>query len=122
MEDRQMKKLTFATALLFLFTCFGLLAADTTWTGTISDAKCGKDHSMMSHGSKKVDARACTLACVKDGSKYVLVSKGKVFEIQNQDLPALNEHAGHNVKVTGTASSDGKSIKVAQVTMPGKKK
>ncbi|HEY2930733.1 MAG TPA: hypothetical protein VGK99_03235 [Acidobacteriota bacterium] len=117
-----MNKSSFLIPTLFLFNSLSILAADTTWTGVISDSMCGKDHSMMAQGSKKVDPRSCAQACVKGGSKYVLVASGKVLEIQNQALPALKEHAGHTVKVSGTASSDGKSIKVSQVTMPTKKK
>lgn len=93
-------------------------AAETTWTGRISDSMCGADHSMMQHGGKKTSARDCTLACVKGGSKYVFVSKGKVFEIKNQDMKALEEHAGHTVKLTGELGADGKTITASKIEMP----
>jgi hypothetical protein len=61
------------------------------------------------------------LACVKDhNAKYVFVSGGKVYNIGNQDLPALQEHAGHTVKVTGEMSGD--AITVSTISMPAKKK
>jgi hypothetical protein len=64
-----------------------------------------------------VDDRECTELCVKDGAKYVFASKVKVYEISNQDLSLLKEHAGHTVTLTGDMT--GKSIKVSNVTMPG---
>lgn len=97
-------------------------AAEQSWTGKISDSMCGASHSMMEHGGKKVSDRQCTIDCVKGGGKYVFVSKGKVFEIKNQDLKDLAVHAGHTVKLTGELGSDGKTITAAKAVMPGKKK
>ena len=92
-------------------------AAEQTWTGKISDSMCGASHTGMEHGGKKVDDRECTLACVKGGAKYVFAGDGKVYEIENQGLAALKEHAGHSVKLTGELSSDGKTIKVSKIEM-----
>jgi hypothetical protein len=75
-------------------------AADQTWTGLISDDMCGAEHMPGEHG-KKMSARDCTIACVKDGSKYVFVAGGKVFKIANQDLEALATHAGETVRLSG---------------------
>lgn len=82
-----------------------------TYSGEISDAMCGATHKM------KGSPRECTLACVKGGSKYAFVSKGKVYEISNQDFAGLEEHAGHQVSLTGTKSADGKSIAVDKIAM-----
>lgn len=82
-----------------------------TYVGEISDVMCGATHKM------KGSARECTLACVKGGSKYAFVSKGKVYEISNQDFAELEEHAGHHVSLTGTKSADGKSITVDKIAM-----
>jgi hypothetical protein len=105
-------------------------AATKTWAGKISDSMCGATHKMvkeheqkgeMSKTAPKADKdRECTLACVKAGGKYILVSQGKVFEIENQDFASLSEHAGHTVKLTGDLNADGKTIKVSEITMPGK--
>lgn len=97
------------------------LAADQSWTGKISDSMCGAVHTKMSaeHGNAKMSDRECTLACIKDGGKYVFVSKGKVYKIENQDLPSLSEHAGHTVKLTGTMNGD--AIKVSNIVMPAGK-
>ena len=105
-----------------------MTATTKTWTGKISDSMCGATHKMVKEheekkeipktGSKAEKDRECTLACVKNGGKYVLASQGKVFEISNQDFAGLQEHAGHLVKLTGDLSSDGKTIQVSEITMP----
>jgi hypothetical protein len=94
-------------------------AAEKTWSGKISDSNCGAKHkTAMEHG-KKMSERDCTLACVKGGGKYVFVSKGKVYNIDNQDFADLEAHAGHTVKLTGEMT--GMNIKVSRIVMPGKK-
>lgn len=67
--------------------------------GDISDSNCGAHHKMAS-------ARDCTLACVKQGAKYVFVYRGKALGIANQDNPDLAKYAGEHVRVTGTRSHD----------------
>ena len=101
-------KITFATALLAT-SCFGA-----TWTGKISDSACGASHAKMraAHSDLASD-KDCTLACIKMGSKYVFVSKGKVFQIENQNLDDLQKYAGQNVTLTGKLTGD--SIEVASV-------
>jgi len=96
----------------------GTAAIAATWTGQISDSMCGAHHKTMAEHGKKLSARDCTEACVKNGGKYVFVSKGKVYSIDNQDFAGLTEHAGHTVKLTGDMSGD--SIKVSDLAMPEK--
>jgi hypothetical protein len=95
-------------------------AKGNTWTGTISDSHCGATHNaaMQSDTSKKgkIKDRECTLACIKAGAKYVLVSQGKVYEIENQDFAGLQNFAGYAVKLTGEMNTNGKSIKVSNIT------
>src|SRR5579862_5819395 len=110
--------------------CVGLLlglaslvsAADTTWTGQISDSMCGISHAKMiaAHPGANMTARDCTLACVKGGAKYVFVTKGKVYNISNQGLADLQVHAGHTVRLTGEMSGD--TITVSKIAMPPAKK
>jgi hypothetical protein len=90
-------------------------AAPKTWTGKITDSMCDKDHSMMAEGGKMPDAKECTLACVKAGSKFVFVSKGKVYALANQDMPELKTYAGGTVRLTGELQPDGKTIKAEQL-------
>jgi len=93
------------------------------WIGQISDSRCGAVHTvamavhtvaMMEKHSKergaemlgKADAaRECTLACVSDGGKYVFVSEGKIYEIENQGHAGLPEYAGQTVNLTGSIMS-----------------
>jgi len=108
---------------------FGLLlclasftsAADTTWTGRISDSMCGASHAKMeaAHTGSKLTAHDCTNACVKAGAQYVFVTGGKVYSIANQDLADLQTHAGQTVRLTGALSGD--AITVSKIVMPAKK-
>ncbi len=90
--------------------------ADQTWTGKISDSMCGGKHKKMAeHGATKMADRDCTMACVKEGGKYVFVRKGKVYKIDNQDFAALQEYGGHMVQLTGEMTGD--TIKVSNIGM-----
>ena len=108
-----MKKLI-VVATMLMVGASGAFAADQTWTGKISDSKCGAKHAAGEHGQKMTD-RACTEGCVKGGAKYVFASKGKVYQISNQDDADLAMHAGHMVKLTGEMKGD--SITVSKVQM-----
>ena len=55
----------------------------------ISDSACGAKHEEAAEGQGKMPDRECTQACVRGGSKYVLVVDGKVFQIANQDRRRL---------------------------------
>ena len=109
-----MRKIMLAAAIVVMGAS-GAFAADQTWTGKISDSKCGAKHAAGEHGKKMTD-RACTEACVKGGAKYVFASKGKVYQIANQDDADLAAHAGHTVKLTGEMKGD--SITVSKIQMP----
>lgn len=117
-----MKRMCLFIGMIFMLTAITSLAAEQTWTGKISDSKCGISHKAMEHGGQKLNDHDCTLACVKGGAKYVFVNKGKVFDIENQDLAGLEEHAGHAVKLTGELQADKKTIKASKVEMVGVQK
>ena len=95
--------------------CTVAFAADQTWTGQISDSMCGASHAKMMemHKDAKMTDRDCTLACVKGGGKYVFVAEGKVYKIANQDLAALQQHAGESIRLTGNVNGD--TVTVAKV-------
>ena len=111
--------------------CISLLgslasAADQTWTGQISDSKCGDNHAQMITTRNKelrtssgAPDRDCTLACVKESGKYVFVLKGKVYKIANQNLAALQTHAGETVQLTGNVQGD--VITVSKIAPPAAK-
>src|SRR5437762_4580845 len=90
-------------------------AAEQTWSGKISDSACGAKHEEAAEGQGVMADRDCTQACVRGGSKYVLVVDGKVFQIANQDLKDLATHAGPAVKMTGELT--GAAIKVTKIEM-----
>jgi predicted methyltransferase len=91
-------------------------AADQTWTGKISDSMCGAKHKKMAeHLTTKMADRDCTMACAKEGAKYMFVLKGKVYKIENQEFAALQEYGGHMVKLTGQMTGD--TIKVLNIGM-----
>jgi hypothetical protein len=107
---------------LFLFAALILLvsstpfAAEQTWTGKISDSACGAKHEEAAEGQGVMADRDCTQACVRGGSKYVLVVDGKVLQLANQEHKDLATHAGHKVTVTGELK--GNAITVAKIDMP----
>ena len=86
---------------LALIAASGPLAAEQTWTGRISDSACGAKHEEAAENQGVMPDRTCTEACVRGGSKYVLVVDGKVLQIANQDHKDLAAHAGHTVRMTG---------------------
>jgi hypothetical protein len=103
-----MKKLFAVIGLVLVVSMLALAAGSAgkagTWSGWISDAKCGA----------KVDA-ACAKKCVDAGEKAVFVNdKDKaVYPIANQD--AVKAHAGHHVEVKGTM--DNNTLTVSNITM-----
>ena len=92
------------------------LAAEQTWSGKISDSACGAKHEEAAEGQGVMADRECTQACIRGGSKYVLVVDGKVLQIANQDNKDLATHAGHAVKITGELK--GNAITVSKIEMP----
>lgn len=83
--------------------------ADGSWTGYISDSKCG------AKGAKEGQAD-CTTKCVKEhGAKYVFVNDAdkKVYAIDDQDKVAA--HSGHHVTVKGSVEGD--TLKLSGIDM-----
>jgi hypothetical protein len=100
-----------ALAVLALLVCGCLAwAADETISGTVSDEGCG-----VKHATPSADAAACVEKCVAGGKKYVLVSKGKVYQLDPQDQ--LKGMGGKHVSVTGALSGD--TITVTSVKAGG---
>ncbi len=102
-------KSRFATGMaITLFTAALSMAADGTWTGWISDSKCGVKGANDKAGE-------CTTKCVKEGAKYVFVNDAdkKVYVVDAQDKVA--DHAGHHVKVTGAVEGD--TLKLSTIDM-----
>jgi hypothetical protein len=112
------------TTSAFLLIAGASLAAEQTWTGTITDTMCAQSHhSNIEHAQersgKKMTDQECTVGCVMHrGQKYVLVAGGKTYQIENQDHPGLAEHAARLVKVAGNLSG-GNAIKVSKISATG---
>jgi hypothetical protein len=88
------RKLLMLGITMLAFVCIAL-GQDKSWTGVVSDSQCGTKHSTASDG-----AATCVAKCVSGGSKYALVSEGKVYQIDAQDK--FTDFAGKAVKVTGS--------------------
>src|SRR5471030_132136 len=110
-----MKKLAFLVAAALAVAPSVPSAAEQTWTGKISDSACGAKHEEAAEGQGVMADRDCTQACVRGGSKYVLIVDGKVLQIANQDNKDLATHAGHAVKITGELKSA--AITVTKIEM-----
>lgn len=109
-------KIGIIVAVLLIATPSFTLAAEQSWTGKIADSACGAKHEEAAEGQGVMADRDCTLACVRGGSKYVLVADGKVFQIANQDKTELATHAGRAVKMTGELK--GNAITVSKIETP----
>ena len=90
------------------------LLAEQTWNGQISDSLCKAKHEEAAEGQGKMADHDCTVACVKGGSKYILLAAdGKVYEIANQDFKDLEKMAGQKVRMTGELK--GTAISVSKI-------
>jgi hypothetical protein len=98
-----MKKLVL---LAFAVLVFASLSFGKTITGTVSDSGCGLKHATASDS-----AATCVEHCVSGGGKYVLVSGGKVYQLDAQDK--FKGLGGKSVTVTGSVK--GTNITVASV-------
>ena len=84
----------------------------TTLKGSIMDSACA---SAGKHNPSMGSAKACTEACVKSGSKYVLYDDATktVYQLDDQKKPAA--FAGDKVEVTGMVDKATKTIHVADI-------
>ena len=82
--------------------------------------KKGEDTSHAGMGDMGNNAKECTRGCVKGGAKYVFVSKGKVYGIQNQDFATLAGNAGARVQLVGEVDKDGKTVRVTKIAPAAK--
>jgi hypothetical protein len=101
-----MKKIAMLTAAIALAAAPLAVAADKTWDGVISDARCNGTHSKAEHGSQTDSDRDCVAKCVAGGQKYVFVSGGKTYQIANQNFADLKAHGGQKVALTGEMKGD----------------
>ena len=93
------------TIVLALALCFAGLTAlaapkDESWSGWISDSKCGVKGANAEHA-------ACAKKCIAAGEKPVLVTDKdqKVVAIDNPD--AVSGQIGQHVEISGTMTGSG---------------
>jgi hypothetical protein len=110
-----MKKFAMLTAAILFAAAPLASAADKTWNGVISDAKCNGKHSKAEHGAQADSDHDCVAKCVAGGQKYVFVSGGKTYHIANQDFAGLKDHGGHKVALSGEMK--GTDITVSKIDM-----
>jgi hypothetical protein len=115
-KEKRMKKLLMSIAAGMLLVPGLAMAKDTTFTGEIMDSACaeGGGHESMFKKMGTNDPKACTEACLKGGSKYVLFKADKTFyQLDDQKKPA--SFAGQKVEVTGTLDKASKTIHVTGI-------
>ncbi|HMJ20377.1 MAG TPA: hypothetical protein VK513_00670 [Terriglobales bacterium] len=76
-------------------------ASGPTFTGMVTDARCGARHSMK---SDKTSAE-CARACVRKGSRYVLVDGEEIHALEG-DPTELDGLAGVRVDIVGQLLGD----------------
>ena len=113
-----MKKFALLTAALALAATPLAVAAEKTWDGVLSDARCNGKHAKAEHGAQEESDNSCVTKCVAGGGKYVFVSGGKTYQIANQDFKDLKAHGGHKIALTGDLK--GEAITVSKIEMPKK--
>jgi hypothetical protein len=92
------------------------LATAATFTGEIMDEACAKGggHESMFKKEGTNDPKACTEACIKGGSKYVLFESGKTFyKLDDQKKPKA--FSGQKVQITGALDKSTKTIHVTDI-------
>lgn len=103
--------LVVGTVILGISACLG---AEHSWTGKISDSMCGAQHKAAGeHSASNLSDVDCTAACARKGAKYVFVTSGKVYKIDNQDVAGLSKHAGQTIRLSGEMTGD--SIRVSKI-------
>lgn len=113
-----MKQLLTALAALLVFSLVGFASPkEQTFSGEIMDSACAKagSHDAMMKKAGLTSAKDCTLACVKNGSKFVLFNKGakKTYELDDQTKP--EQFAGEKVTVKGTLDTATNTIHVTDI-------
>ena len=76
-----------------------------TLTGIVSDAMCGRTHMM-----KAKPAEECLRYCVKQGTKYALVTDKEVYTLEGHEAE-LDKYAAQKVTVKGSLKGDTVTVK-----------
>ncbi len=91
-----------------------VLLAAITLIGRISDSICAAaHHPAEEHGVPGMPDHECTIACVRGGASYVLVSEGRVYPLSDQSRAMVEANAGKVVQLTGELQ--GTTLRVSAV-------
>jgi hypothetical protein len=82
-----------------------------SFSGVVTDARCGARHAKNSGKSPA----ECARVCVRNGQQYTLVDGDKVYTLQGQPID-LDELAGQRTTISGIL--DGSTIHVVSTTVP----
>ncbi|MFY9725020.1 MAG: hypothetical protein WAJ87_05960 [Bryobacteraceae bacterium] len=86
-----------------------MLAADQTFTGTITDNMCGGSHRDMNMGTDE----KCVIECVRGGAKYALWDGKETYVLSDQKGAA--KFAAKKVTVKGTLDAKANTIQVSAI-------
>ena len=95
----------FAAVLTLAVAVVAVSASPRAISGVISDDMCKQKHMMPGHSSAD-----CTRACVKSGSKYVLLSGDSLFVLSG-DKKKIGAFAGQKVTVAGDVNGSTLEVK-----------
>ena len=103
-------------ALVLYLTSSPLAQEPRTWSGVLSESKCGASHQAMA-ASMGISERECAFHCLKGLSKYVIVDDQKnVIPIANQDFAGMPLRLARPVRVTGVLTDKG--VVVSRIEPP----
>jgi hypothetical protein len=81
-----------------------------TWSGVISENKCGASHEALASSLKMTD-RECAFHCLKGLARFVVVDEQQnVIPIANQDFAGIPLRLARPVRVTGVLTDKGIAI------------
>lgn len=87
-----------------------------TWSGVLSENKCGASHEAVASSLKMTD-RECAFHCLKGLAKFVIVDDQKnVIPIANQDFAGIPLRLARPVRVTGVLTDKG--IVISRIEPP----
>lgn len=87
-----------------------------TWSGVLSESKCGASHQTLA-ASMGISDRECAFHCLKGLAKFVVVDDQKnVIPIANQDFAGIPLRLSRPVRVTGVLTDKG--IVVSRIEPP----
>jgi hypothetical protein len=121
MPNKTVKNLTLVVAVVVFASALAMAQAaeaQTTLTGTVS---CEARVNHLYTCQRNQTQQSCTLACVAQGSRFVLLVGGMPYLLQG-DSRELKTYAGGKTTVTGVALSDRIEVQTASSAkhnMPG---